>query len=220
MRSDPGDKRGQIRSDTPTLTVGFNRRFSVHTVKIKSLLGEDAGPISIVATMNAGAVPSNHWVHDPEVGGGRLVGEACHFIDLAIHLAGSPVVAVSAAALGGATDSASILLRHASGSTAVINYFVHGHRDVSKERLEVHSEGRSLLLDNFRVLRGHGFRSFSKLKTSQDKGHARQFALFADRVRNGGVPLIPWNQISNSTRTILAVPRAIAERRWIEIGQC
>jgi predicted dehydrogenase/threonine dehydrogenase-like Zn-dependent dehydrogenase len=201
----------------PTLTVGFNRRFSPHIAKMKELLGENSGAISLVATMNAGFVPPGHWVHDPEVGGGRLIGEACHFVDLAIHLAGSPVVAVSATAVGEASDSASILLRHANGSTAVINYFAHGHRDVPKERLEVHSQGRSLLLDNFCELRGHGFRSFSKSKTAQDKGHARQFALFAERVRSGGAALIAWSELANSTRATLAIPRAIVERRWIEI---
>lgn len=200
-----------------TLTVGFNRRFSPHVAKIRELLSGAAGPISIVATMNAGAIPANHWVHDPQIGGGRLVGEACHFIDLAIHLAQSPIVSVSAIALGGATDSASILLRHANGSTAVVNYFAQGHRDLSKERLEVHHQGRSLLLDNFRELRGHGFRSFSKLKTTPDKGHARQFALFTERVRHGGDALIPWPELANGARATLAVPRAIAERRWIDI---
>lgn len=167
--------------------------------------------------INAGAVPPSHWVHDLEVGGGRLVGEACHFVDLAIHLTASPVVAVSATAVGEASDSASILLRHANGSSAAINYFAHGHREVPKERLEVHSQGRSLLLDNFCVLRGHGFRSFAKLKTAQDKGHGRQFALFVERVRSGGAALIPWSEISNSARVTLAIPRAIVERRWIEL---
>jgi len=207
-----------FRLPSPTVTVGFNRRFSAHIIKIKELLGENAGAISLVATMNAGAIPANHWVHDIEVGGGRLVGEACHFVDLAIHLTGSPVVAVSATAVEGASDSASILLRHANGSTAVINYFTSGHRDVPKERIELHTQGRSLLLGNFCELRAYGFRSFSKLKTKQDKGHARQFALFAERVRLGGAPLIPWSQIVNSARATLAIPRANIERGWIEIA--
>jgi predicted dehydrogenase/threonine dehydrogenase-like Zn-dependent dehydrogenase len=211
--------QGQVSNDAakPTLTVGFNRRFSPHVVKIRELVARDPGPISIVATMNAGAIPSNHWVHDPQVGGGRLIGEACHFIDLAIHLTNSPIVAVSATALDGATDSASMLLRHANGSTAVVNYFAQGHRDVSKERIEVHQQGRSLLLDNFRELRGYGFKSFSKLKTALDKGHTRQFALFAERVRKGGAALIPWPEIANGARATLAIPRAMAERRWIDV---
>lgn len=203
----------------PTLSVGYNRRFSPHIEKMKALLTAASGPISVVATMNAGAIPLNHWVHDPEIGGGRLIGEACHFVDLANFLTGSLVQEVAVVAISGASDSASILLRHANGSTSVVNYFANGHRELSKERVEAHSDGRSLVLDNFRELRGFGFRSFSLLKTKQDKGHARQFALFAERVRAGGPPLIPWVEIANSTRATLAIPMAIAERRWIKIDE-
>ena len=208
----------RVPAASGSITVGFNRRFSPHVQEIKRLLRGAPGPISIVATMNAGAIPLSHWVHDPEVGGGRLVGEACHFVDLAIYVTGSLVEAVAVTALGETTDSASILLRHANGATSVVNYFANGHREVSKERLEVHSAGRSLLLDNFRELLGFGFKSFRRLKTRQDKGHAEQFARFARFVRDGGEPLIPWAEIENSTRATLAIPRAVAERQWVVVG--
>jgi predicted dehydrogenase/NADPH:quinone reductase-like Zn-dependent oxidoreductase len=201
------------------VSVGFNRRFSPHAEKMKRLLGSSSAPVSLVATMNAGSVPLNHWVHDPEVGGGRLLGEACHFVDLAIFLTGSLVEAVSALTVGGESDCASILLRHANGSISVVNYLANGNRDLSKERVEVHSDGRSLLLDNFRELRGFGFRSFTSMKTKQDKGHSRQFALFSERVRTGGPSLIPWTEIANSARATLAIPLAIAERRWIAVSE-
>jgi predicted dehydrogenase len=201
------------------VSVGFNRRFSPHVEKIRKLLDLSAAPISIIATMNAGSVPANHWVHDPEVGGGRLIGEACHFIDLAIYLTGSLVAAVSASDIGGTSDCASILLRHINGSTSVVNYLANGNCNLSKERVEVHSDGRSLLLDNFRELRGFGFRSFNSFKTKQDKGHGRQFALFAERVRNVGAALIPWGEIVNSTRATLAVPTALSERRWVSVSE-
>lgn len=203
----------------PWVTVGFNRRFSPHVVKMKTLLGDSAGAISVIATMNAGAIPLNHWVHDPLVGGGRLVGEACHFIDLAVFLTGSLIESVNASAVGDSTDCASILLRHANGSVSVVNYLANGNREVSKERVEVHSQGRTLLLDNFCELRGFGFRSFSKLKTKLDKGHAAQFALFARRVKEGGPALIPWTEIANVTRATLAIPQALAERRWVPVGE-
>jgi predicted dehydrogenase len=106
-----------------------------------------------------------------------------------------------------------------NGSASVVNYFAHGHRELSKERIEVHSLGRSLLLDNFRELRGHGFKSFTKLKTRQDKGHARQFASFAQRVKEDGPPLIPWEEILNGTRAVLAVGRAIAQRRVVSVSE-
>jgi predicted dehydrogenase/threonine dehydrogenase-like Zn-dependent dehydrogenase len=199
------------------VTVGFNRRFSPHAVQMKKLLGSSSAPISFSATMNAGKIPLNHWVHDPDIGGGRLLGEACHFIDLAIFLTGSLVDAVSASAIGDASDCASILLRHVNGSTSVVNYLANGSHNLSKERVEVHSEGRSLLLDNFRELQGFGFRSFSSLKTKQDKGHSTQFALFVERVETGGEALIPWAEIANSARATLAVPLALAQRRWISV---
>jgi predicted dehydrogenase/threonine dehydrogenase-like Zn-dependent dehydrogenase len=201
------------------VSVGFNRRFSPHAEQMRKLLSTSSAPISICASINAGAIPTNHWVHDPQVGGGRLLGEACHFIDLAIFLTRSYISAVSASDIGGASDCASILLRHLNGSTSVINYLSNGNRNLSKERIEAHSEGRSLLLDNFRELRGHGFRSFSSFKTKQDKGHARQFALFAERVKTGGSSLIPWSEIVNSTRAALAVPLAITERRWVAVSE-
>lgn len=205
--------------DGPTLTVGYNRRFSPHTERMKSLLGPEPGAVSMVATMNAGMIPQGHWVHDPEIGGGRILGEACHFIDLAIFLTGSPVIEVSAVALADSTDTASVLLRHANGSTAAVNYFANGHRAVSKERIEVHAQGRTLLLDNFRELRGHGFRSFSKLRTRQDKGHARQFALFAGRVAEGGAALIPWSEIANGTRATFAALQSMVERRSVRVAE-
>lgn len=201
------------------VSVGFNRRFSPHAEQMRSLLGTSSAPISIVATMNAGTIPPAHWVHDPAVGGGRILGEACHFIDFAIFLTGSLVAAVTASETCGASDCASILLRHVDGSTSVVNYLANGSRDLSKERVEAHSDGRTLLLDNFRELRGLGFRSFNTLKTKQDKGHGRQFALFAERVKTGGESLIPWPEIANSARATLAVPLALAERRWVSVGE-
>jgi predicted dehydrogenase len=169
--------------------------------------------------MNAGKIDQDHWVHDPEIGGGRLLGEACHFIDLAAFLSGAPITEVCAVSLRGipSTDTASILLRHANGSTAVVNYFANGHRELSKERIEVHAQGRSLVLDNFRELRGYGFRSFSRLKIRQDKGHRRQFALFAERLAKGGSPLIPWCEVVNSTRATLAVLRSLESHSWVAV---
>lgn len=201
------------------VTVGFNRRFSPHIEQMRRLLELSAAPVTVVATMNAGAIPISHWVHDPEIGGGRLIGEACHFIDIAVFLTRSLVTEVSVAPVAGASDSASILLRHANGSISVVNYFANGNRDLSKERIEAHTDGRSLLLNNFRELQGFGYRSFSSLKTKQDKGHARQFAAFAERVKSGGGPLIPWAEVANTARATLAVPIAIAQRRWVRVEE-
>jgi predicted dehydrogenase len=136
-----------------TLTVGFNRRFSPHAIKVKSLVG--SAPMNVVATMNAGSIPANVWVHDMKVGGGRIIGEACHFIDLITYFTGSKVTAVCMNAMGlnpsENTDNASILLQYENGSTGVINYFSNGSKAYSKERLEIYSQERTLVLDNFRV---------------------------------------------------------------------
>jgi len=201
-----------------SITVGFNRRFSPHAQKMKSLLGN--APMNIVATMNAGFIPATSWVHDRAVGGGRILGEACHFIDLITFLTGSRVVAVCMNAMGlnpsETTDSASILLRYENGSTGVINYFSNGSKAYSKERIEAYSQERTLVLDNFRTLDGYGFKNFSKQKTAQDKGHAAQFQALIERIREGGNPLIPFDEIVNTTQATFAALRSLKEGRWVE----
>jgi len=206
-------------SKLPLLTVGFNRRFAPFTKKMKSLLGH--GAVNIVATMNAGFIPANSWVHDLQVGGGRIIGEACHFIDLCSHLTDSLVIAVCMNALGTSpqenTDNASILLRYANGSNAVINYLANGSKAYAKERVEVHSQERSLINDNWRSLTGHGFNDFSHLKGKQDKGHADQFRLLLERLMSGGEALIPLEEIVNTTRASFAAITSLKEGRWVEV---
>jgi predicted dehydrogenase/threonine dehydrogenase-like Zn-dependent dehydrogenase len=207
-------------SDHRQLMVGFNRRFAPLARKMKALIG--MGAVNIVATMNAGEIPANSWVHDLAVGGGRIVGEACHFIDLCTYLTGSRVVAVCMNAMGQSpeenTDNASILLRYENGSNAVINYFANGNKAYSKERIEVHSQGRSLVLDNWRTLKGFGFKGFSRLKKKQDKGHSEQFRLLIERVRNGGEALISFGEIVNTTRASFAAIESLRDGRWVELA--
>lgn len=208
-------------SKLPVLTVGFNRRFAPFALKMKSLVG--VGAVNIVATMNAGFIPANSWVHDLQVGGGRIIGEACHFIDLCSYLCSSRVIAVCMNSLGTAphenTDNVSIILRYANGSNAVINYFANGSKAYSKERVEVHSQERSLVMDNWRTLEGHGFKDFSRAKAKQDKGHAEQFRLLLERVTSGGAPLIPFDDIINTTKASFAAITSLKEGRWVEISE-
>lgn len=202
-----------------TLTVGFNRRFSPFAVKMRQLIGE--GPKNIVATMNAGFIPTEVWVHDLEVGGGRIIGEACHFIDLCSYLAGSRVMAVCMNALGmnpqENTDNASILLRYENGSNAVINYFANGSKSYSKERVEVFAQERILILDNWRKLTGYGIKGFSSMSSGMDKGHKNQFALLNDRIINGGEALISFESIVNTTKASFACVQSLKENRWVEV---
>lgn len=202
-----------------TLTVGFNRRFSPHALKIKNLIGK--GIINVIATMNAGNIPANVWVHDMQVGGGRIIGEACHFIDLITFFTGSKVTEVCMNAMGvnpnDNTDNASILLKYENGSTGVINYFSNGSKAYSKERVEVYSQERTAIIDNFRQTTGYGFKGFSKLKTGLDKGHKNQFDQLINRVKTGGEPLIPYNEIINTTKASFAAIESLKNNSWIKI---
>ena len=203
------------------VSVGFNRRFSPLAKKMKSALGDSFTPINIVATMNAGFIPKDVWVHDMEIGGGRIIGEACHYIDLCTFLTGSNVVSVCMNAMGlnpeENTDNASILLKYENGSNAVINYFANGSKSYSKERVEVYSQERTLIMDNWRTLKGYGFKGFSNAKASQDKGHFSQFQALVKQQKNGGESIIPFSEIVNTTRASFAAILSLKEGKWISI---
>jgi len=199
----------------PLLMVGFNRRFAPMVVKAKSLLASIGEPKVFVMTVNAGAIPNAHWTQDEEVGGGRIVGEACHFIDLLRHLAGSAVhdfdITAMAKAGGPArSDIATLTLRFADGSFGVINYLANGHKAYPKERLEVFCAGRVLVLDNFRSLVGFGWPGFSRMSSwSQDKGQGACAAAFVQAVKTGGTSPIPLDEILEVSRvSIEAAARA------------
>lgn len=202
-----------------TLTVGFNRRFSPFAQKLKKLVGD--GPKNIIANMNAGFVPPEVWVHDLEIGGGRIIGEACHFIDLCSYFAGSKVASVCMNAMGENpqenTDNASILLRYENGTNAVINYFANGSKAYPKERVEVFSQERVFVLDNWRKLTGYGAKGFSKMSGRMDKGQANEFAMLNERIQKGGESLIPIESIVNTTKASFAAIQSLKERRWIDI---
>ena len=200
----------------PQLMVGFNRRFSPHTVKIKELLRGRSEPLCMTMTVNAGAIPPSHWTLDPARGGGRIIGEGCHFIDLLAHLAGSPVTRVSAMMVGEGPvvreDKMTIMLGFADGSVGTVHYFANGSKAFPKETLEVFSDGRVLRLENFRMTRGFGFKGFRKLKTwKQDKGHRAEIAGFMERVARGGAALIPFGEIVNVTRASFAAVESARE---------
>lgn len=203
-----------------TLMIGFNRRFSPHTQKMKSLLGN--GQMNIIATMNAGAIPANVWVHDMAVGGGRIIGEACHYLDLIVFLTGSKIKAVCMNALGENpqenTDNASILVRLENGSTGVVNYFSNGAKSYAKERLEVYAQDRTLIMDNFIKTTGYNFKGFSKLKTKLDKGHKNQFAQIVENAKNGkGVDLIPYEELINVTKASFAAIESLKKGTWVVV---
>jgi predicted dehydrogenase len=202
-----------------TLTVGYNRRFSPFAIKMKQLLS--ASPMNIITTMNAGFIPADSWVHDLAVGGGRIIGEACHFIDLCSFLSGSSVTAVCMNALGANpaenTDNVSILLQYQNGTSAAIHYFSNGSKAYSKERIEVYSQERTLVLDNWKSLKAYGFKGFSGMKGRQDKGHSAQFALLNERTLRGGDALIPFESIVNTTKASFACIESMKNNAWVSV---
>ena len=186
----------------PLLMVGFNRRYAPHVVKVKQLLSRQSSPVSMVMTVNAGFIPADHWVHDPVMGGGRIIGEACHFIDLLRHLAGASIESVNAMAMEAqCQDSVSIQLRFDNGSIGIVNYLANGSKSLSKERLEVFCNGAVLQLDNFRMLRGYGWPGFKSDKLwRQDKGQSQCAQAFVDAITTGdGSQLISFEELSEVT---------------------
>lgn len=190
------------------LMVGFNRRFSPLTIKMKELLDSQVEPKSFIMTVNAGAIPPESWVQG-DAGGGRIVGEACHFIDLMRFFAGSPIVSVQGRRMGDTQttpvteDKAVIVLGFADGSFGTIHYLANGSATFPKERIEVFCGGRILQLDNFRKLIGLGWKNFKAMRLwRQDKGQQACAARFLDAVAGGTKAPIPFDEIievSNAT---------------------
>lgn len=182
----------------PLLMVGFNRRYAPLVTRINKLLASSTSPKSMVMTVNAGFIPADHWVHDPVIGGGRVIGEACHFIDLLRFLAAAPIRSVNAVAMDSACkDSVSIQLAFENGSIGVVNYLSNGSKALAKERLEVFCDGAVLQLDNFRALKGFGVTGFKSEKLwRQDKGQSQCAKTFVDAISSGdNSQLIPFDEL-------------------------
>ena len=191
----------------PLLMVGFNRRFARQIEKIKTLLEATEGPKALIMTVNAGAIPAEHWTQDREVGGGRVLGEACHFVDLLRFVAGAPIVEWRRTDMqSAARDTVSLQFRFAEGSLGTVHYFANGSKSFPKERLEVFTSGRVLQLDNFRRLRGFGWPGFSKFNLwRQDKGQKACVKAFVDAVRSGGPAPIPFAEIIEVSRIAIEI---------------
>lgn len=192
--------------------VGFNRRFSPQVQKMKTLLDTVKEPKSFIMTMNAGAIPADHWTQDNAVGGGRIIGEACHFIDLMRFLAGSKIVSIQARRMGETDavqvleDKASITLGFEDGSFGTIFYLTNGASSFPKERVEVFTAGRVLQLDNFRKLKAFGWPGFNKINLwRQDKGQDACAAVFVDSIRDGKEAPIPADEIFEVARVTIQV---------------
>lgn len=201
----------------PIVMVGFNRRFAPYVVRMKSLLDSVAGPKTFIMTVNSGALDADHWTQVPAVGGGRIIGEACHFIDLMRFLAGVPIKSWGVTRMesesGVTDDKASIALTFENGSIGTVHYFANGHPSFPKERIEAFGAGRILQLDNFRHLRGYGWKGFGKKSGwRQDKGQDACAAAFLTAVREGGNAPIAFEELIEVSRVTIEVGEAARSR--------
>jgi len=196
---------GTRNGRAPMVMVGFNRRFATQVQKVKSLLKGVTGPKSFIMTVNAGAIPAEHWTQDRAVGGGRIVGEACHFIDLLRYLAGSAITGHRVSVMDTKTrDTVSIELSFADGSIGTVHYFANGSKAFPKERLEVFAAGRVLQLDNFRKLTGFAWPGFTKMNLwKQDKGQKACASAFVQAVASGGASPIPFEELLEVARVTI-----------------
>jgi predicted dehydrogenase len=203
---------GGAAGGAPLLMVGFNRRFSPAAREVKTFFEGAAGPRTVSIRFNAGAIPPEHWTQVEEVGGGRIVGEACHAIDLATFLIGAPPVRVFAESVRGgpgqviSDDQAFITMRHADGSISNVAYLSGGDRSYPKERVEILGGGRLAVIEDFReVVTCVGGRR-KRVTMRQDKGHEAEVQALSDALLSGGPAPIPWPEIrAVSLASILAV---------------
>jgi predicted dehydrogenase len=202
-------EKQDIEEAVPLLMVGFNRRFAPQIQTVHGLLKGVQGPKSFVMTVNAGAIPADHWTQDPESGGGRIVGEACHFIDLLRFLAASPIADYQKSAMRSPTgDTVTLQLSFEDGSLGTVHYFANGSKAFPKERLEVFAAGRVLQLDNFIRLTGYGWPGFKKNKLRrQDKGQKACAAAFVKSINEGMVAPIPVEEILEVSRVSIELAR-------------
>lgn len=202
------------------LMLGFNRRFSPLTQQIiKSTLTEQTKAIMI--RVNSGVVPADHWVHDAQIGGGRIIGDACHFIDLAAYLAKSPIKSIHAVSRRdplGLQDTAVISLAFANGSIASVNYFSNGNKGLPKEYIEVFCDGVVYAIDDFKSLTIYGAKSKTVKLKKQDKGHANELDLFIECVKNGAPAPIPFDEIYSSSLASLKALESMASGQTIKLA--
>jgi predicted dehydrogenase len=202
---------GRFQASHPALMVGFNRRFAPLAIRMKSFLREVGEPLAIHYRVNAGFLPADHWLNDPQQGGGRIVGEVCHFVDFLQFLTGSAIVEVETRSLPNpgqySNDNLMCLLRFADGSQGTISYLANGDKSFSKERIEVFGGGRVAVLEDFHrleLIRG-GAKRVARSFLRQDKGHRGEWAAFLAAIRNGSGAPIPLAEIVNTMRATFAL---------------
>ena len=210
-----------LRSAGSLLLAGFNRRFAPLTQKLADFYANRTEPIHVHYRVNAGPIPLNHWTQDPEIGGGRIIGEACHFIDFITFLVGSPPVSVSAHALpdGGKyrEDNVSMTFTFPDGSIGVVDYLANGDKSFPKERVEVFGGGKIAVLDDFVSLQMVGDGNKKEEKGAQDKGWVNEWKVFVKAIREGGKPPIPYEQLIGVTKATFAAVESLRAGKKVSI---
>ncbi len=206
-------KNAYLKSDRK-LIVGFNRMFSPFIDQLKQELSLSLAPKSITMTMNAGKIDRNHWTQDKDVGGGRIIGEACHYIDLLMYLCGSDIDSFNAMHLGNASnevrDSASISIKFKNGSIGTINYFANGAQSFPKEKIEVFCDGKVIVVDNFKSIEGYGSDTLKNKKTlTIKKGQKEMIKAVYECLKNGSDFPIPFEEILKSAEVSIEVDRLL-----------
>lgn len=214
-------QKALAKNVTPLLTVGFNRRFAPLSRQLATFLENRGQPLAAHYRVNAGPLAPTHWLHDPARGGGRLVGEGCHFIDYIIFMVGAPPVAVSAVALpgeeGSLQDNVQVTLRFADGSLGTLTYLSNGDPSLPKERLEVFCGGKVAVLDDFRALDLTSGGHTRGVRRGQDKGHRAIWQAFLASLRAGGPAPIPYEQLFGGARAALAAVRSLETGHEIQL---
>lgn len=203
-----------VAASSGLLMVGFNRRFSPYLMPIRRVLERRVNPAMLLYRVNAGRLPYDHWTQTAE-GGGRIIGEACHILDLLRYLVGAPVASVSVEGVGGSSlslrawDNAAVVLRYAEGSVATLLYTAAGDPQAGKERLEVFADGATFVLDDYTSVRAYGARGFRPAKGRPDKGHEAEWAVFHDAWVKGVRFPIPWEELTETTRLSFRIAREL-----------
>jgi predicted dehydrogenase/threonine dehydrogenase-like Zn-dependent dehydrogenase len=224
LRSIVSAHLGIPSTERPAVMVGFNRRFAPMTVRMKSFLAPISEPLALHCRVNAGHLSPDHWVNDREQGGGRILGEVCHFVDLLMFLAGSPVVEVEARAIGNlprySGENVLVSLRFANDSEGSISYLANGDRAFSKERIEVFGGGSAAVLDDFRRLEvvRDGRKEIIHSRWRQDKGHRGEWAAFAQAVQRREESPIRFEDLVCATLATLRIDESIASRRRLAVN--
>ena len=212
----------QLKANSQSLlTVGFNRRFAPLAQQLHTSLKDRTEPMHVHYRVNAGYIPLNHWTQDPELGGGRIIGEGCHFIDFITFLVGESPISVSAHALPDngkyREDNISMTFTFSDGSVGVVDYLANGDKSFPKERVEVFCGGQVSVLDDFVLLESVRDGRKTRAKGAQDKGHVDEWKSFAKSIKEGGKPPIPYAQLIGVTQATFAAVESMRSKNPIEI---